>query len=38
MEIFICDNCSTLATLSVVGDTITINKCQCSTNERETNV
>jgi hypothetical protein len=37
MEIFICDNCSTLATLSVVGDTIAITKCKC-TNERETNV
>ncbi|MEY3909989.1 MAG: hypothetical protein RIT47_680 [Pseudomonadota bacterium] len=37
MEIFICDNCDTLATLSVAGDTITITKCKCQ-NERETNV
>jgi hypothetical protein len=37
MEIFICDNCSTLATLSVVGDTIQLTKCKCE-NERETNV
>lgn len=29
MELFLCDNCDTLATLSVVGDTITIQKCAC---------
>ena len=37
MELFLCDNCSTLATLSVVGDTISITKCKC-VKERETNV
>jgi len=30
-EIFICDNCDTLATVSVVSDTITISQCQCLT-------
>jgi hypothetical protein len=30
-EIFICDECDTLATMSVVGDTITISPCQCLT-------
>ena len=25
----ICDECETLATLSVVGDTIRITQCQC---------
>ena len=30
-EIFICDECDTLATMSVQGDTITINKCKCLT-------
>lgn len=29
MEIFICDDCDTLATLSVVGDTITLVPCKC---------
>jgi hypothetical protein len=38
MNIYLCDNCDTLAVVSVVGDTITLNKCQCSINERETNV
>jgi hypothetical protein len=32
MEIFICDSCNTLATLSVEGDTIKITKCKCQTN------
>jgi hypothetical protein len=30
MEIFLCDNCDTLATVSVVSDTITITKCACA--------
>ncbi len=30
-EIFICDECDTLATMSVQGDTITISQCQCLT-------
>jgi hypothetical protein len=30
-EIFICDECDTLATMSVVGDKITLNKCKCLT-------
>ena len=38
MEIFLCDECDCLATLSVAGDTITIQQCKCLTNERETNV
>jgi hypothetical protein len=29
MEIFLCDKCDTLATLSVVGDTIKVQKCYC---------
>jgi hypothetical protein len=33
MEIFICDLCDTLATMSVQGDTITILQCQCLTLE-----
>ena len=28
-NIFLCDECDTLATVSVQGDTITISKCQC---------
>jgi len=31
MEIFICSNCDTLATVSVAGDTIEITKCKCQT-------
>ena len=27
--VFICDECDTLATVSVVNDTITLVKCQC---------
>lgn len=38
MEIFLCDNCDTLATLSVETDTILVTQCKCVTNERETNV
>jgi hypothetical protein len=30
-EIFICDECDTLATMSVVGDTIILSQCQCLT-------
>ena len=30
-DVFICDKCDTLATVSVQGDTITINKCECLT-------
>ena len=29
MEIFLCDNCDTLAVVSQVNDTITIQKCSC---------
>jgi hypothetical protein len=29
MNIFICSNCDTLATVSVAGDTIQITKCLC---------
>jgi len=38
MQIFLCNECDCLATLSVVGDTITIQQCACVSNERETNV
>jgi len=31
--VFICDECDTLATMSVQGDTITISQCQCLTLE-----
>ena len=31
MELFLCDNCDTLATASREGDTIKINKCKCLT-------
>ena len=37
-EMWICDNCDTLAIVSVETDTIVIQKCKCVTNERETNV
>jgi hypothetical protein len=30
-EILICDECDTLATVSVESDTITISQCQCLT-------
>ena len=29
--IFLCDNCDTLATVSVHGDTIMVNQCECVT-------
>ena len=29
--VFICDECDTLATVSVAGDTIQLNKCKCLT-------
>jgi hypothetical protein len=29
MELFLCDKCDCLATVSVLADTITINKCSC---------
>ena len=38
MEIFLCDECDTLATLSVVGDTITIQQCACLTLDWNDNV
>ncbi len=31
-NVFICDNCDTLATVSAQGDTIKITKCECQTN------
>jgi len=31
MDIFICDECDTLATMSVESNTITLNKCKCLT-------
>jgi len=31
LNIFICDECDTLAEMSVVGDTISITKCKCLT-------
>ena len=33
MDLFICDNCDTLATVEKNGDTIKINKCLCLTEE-----
>ena len=35
---WICDNCDTLAIVSVETDTILVTQCKCVTNERETNV
>ena len=29
MELFLCDNCDTLATIEQKGNSIVINKCQC---------
>jgi hypothetical protein len=29
MELFLCDECDCLATLSVEGDTITLQPCAC---------
>jgi hypothetical protein len=31
MEIFLCDECDCLASVSVASDTITIQKCACPT-------
>lgn len=33
MQIFLCDNCSTLATVTMQDNTITINQCLCTTKE-----
>jgi len=33
---WICDNCNTLAIVSVLTDTIQITQCECVTKERET--
>ena len=30
-NVFLCDECDTLATVSVAGDTITIQQCACLT-------
>jgi hypothetical protein len=30
-NVFICDGCDTLATVSVHGDTIMVNQCECVT-------
>lgn len=29
MELFFCDNCNTLASVEVFGDTLKIAKCNC---------
>ena len=34
---WICDNCDTLAIVSVATDTIVINQCKCVKKERGTN-
>jgi len=31
MELFLCDNCDTLATVEKNGNTIIVNKCKCLT-------
>lgn len=31
MELFLCDNCDTLAIVEMVGDTIKLTKCNCLT-------
>jgi hypothetical protein len=31
--IYICDECDTLATVTMQGNTITINQCSCTTKE-----
>ena len=33
MEIFICEDCNTLATIEKNENTITLNKCECMTLE-----
>jgi len=35
--LFLCDECSTLAIVTMQGNTITINKCLCSTKGIEWN-
>jgi hypothetical protein len=35
-EIFLCDECDCLATVSVSGDTITLQPCACITLDWET--
>jgi pterin-4a-carbinolamine dehydratase len=35
MELFLCDNCDTLATVKVLADTIQITKCKCQTEQKE---
>ena len=32
-NVFICDECDTLATVSVDSDTLIVNPCQCTTLE-----
>ena len=29
MDLFLCDNCDTLASVEVIGDTLKIAKCNC---------
>jgi hypothetical protein len=35
MQIFLCDECDTLATVEVLSDTIQITKCKCQTEQKE---
>lgn len=37
MHLFLCDSCDTLATVIQQGNTITINQCLCTTNNKENN-
>lgn len=32
MEIFLCDECDTLATVELKGNTLTVVACKCQTN------
>jgi hypothetical protein len=32
MEIFICDECNTLASVEMRGNTLVVNACKCQTN------
>ena len=34
---WICDNCDTLATVSVTTETLVIEQCKCVTDERKNN-
>jgi len=36
-NVFICDSCDTLATVSMHGNTITVNQCECVTLDWENN-